>query len=637
MRKVNLSLAAAMAAAPALGSAADTTDDIKTFVLKPIIISGGLTPIAEDSYGRAASVITGQEITDRGITSVQDALRAVPGLSVSSAGGSGTQVRIRGGEANHTLILIDGVEIAGGDSEYILSGLDTATIDRIEVLRGPQSVFYGSNASAGVINIITKTGGLGTSYETSVEVGSDGHRASAIVSSRSEKGGLTLSLAHDNDGGFDASGDGGEDDRIRRNTVQLKGDYQLTPDSKVGVNLRASDEYFDTDRTNGAASLPTGYVVDDPSQFSDRDEQLVQIWGELTSLNGRLSHRLSFERTDYDFSFNGFAPTETQTDAAKYLLSFGLNGERAAEANHLVNAMLEWEDDSSSANPAYRRSTTSLALEYRGRFANGLDVQLGARRDNNSAFENATSWTASASYLFAGSGIRLHASAGTGIVNPSYFELFANDTFGSATYVGNAALQPEENRSFDIGVTLPFLQGRGLIDVTYFDETLTGEIEAFLQSSDPTTGASVFSYRNQAGDSRRTGVELAANLEATDQLDLGLTYTYLDAANPNGTVKTRRPRHELLLGATWRTEDNRGGLTANIHHVAGTFDTQFFGSFATAELPDYTTVDLSADYELRDGLTLTGRITNLFDEDQSDVWGYAGRGRAAFVGLRAAF
>ncbi|WP_264210976.1 TonB-dependent receptor plug domain-containing protein [Leisingera thetidis] len=631
MRKATLSPIASLAAALAAVPAIATAQDAEITDLGEIIVSGGFTPVEAQKYGRAVSVLTSEEIEDRGISTVQDALRSVPGLMVSGSGDSFTQVRIRGAEANHTLILIDGVEASGGDSEYFLSGLDTANIERIEVLRGPQSVFYGSNASAGVINIITKTGGIGTEYGGSAEAGTDGYRASARVSSRTGRGGIAFSFAHDNDDGFDASGDGGEEDGIRRNTLQLKGDFLATGRLKLGFNFRSSDERYDSDSTSFTAADAASYVVDDPAQFSDRDEQLAQVYGELDTLGGRLTHRLSLERTDFDRSLNGGTPTETRTEAAKYLLSFGLDGQPADKAEHLLNAMLEWEEDSSSSNPAFVRETKSIALEYRGSFANGLDLQLGVRHDSNSVFEDATSWTASASYTFAGSGVRLHSSAGTGIVNPSYFELFANSTFGATTYLGNPDLQPEENRSFDFGVEVPLLQGRGRVDATYFDETLTGEIESYM------VNATTFSYRNQAGGSDRKGVELAASLDATDALDLRLSYTYLDATNPNGSVEIRRPEHELLLSATLDTFNGRGSVAADIRHVAGNWDSQFFGAFATAELPDYTTVNVAAQYELTDNVVLTGRVTNLFDEDYADVWGYAKRGRAAYVGVRASF
>ena len=107
------------------------------FHLGEIIVSGGLSPIEADALARSSSVVTAQQIEDRGIATVQDALRALPGVSVNGSSNTFTQVRIRGGEANHTLILIDGIEAAGGDGEYILSGLETSNIERIEVLRGP--------------------------------------------------------------------------------------------------------------------------------------------------------------------------------------------------------------------------------------------------------------------------------------------------------------------------------------------------------------------------------------------------------------------------------------------------------------------------------------------------------------------
>ena len=148
------------------------------FALDEIIVTGGLSPIAAGALGRASSVVTADDIAARGIATVQDALRALPGVSVTGSGPTYTQVRIRGGEASHTLILIDGIAAAGGDGEYILSGLDTANIAKIEVLRGPQSVYYGSDASAGVINIITRKGQVGTTLSGSLEAGAvnDGNR-----------------------------------------------------------------------------------------------------------------------------------------------------------------------------------------------------------------------------------------------------------------------------------------------------------------------------------------------------------------------------------------------------------------------------------------------------------------------------
>ncbi len=594
--------------------------------LGTVVVSGGFTPIEEAEYGRAVSVLTGEEIEARGIVTVQDALRGLPGVSVSGAGDSFTAVRIRGGEANHTLILIDGVPASAGDGDYNLSGLQAANIERIEVLRGPQSVFYGSNASSGVINIITRTGGLGQEFGGRIEVG-DGYAASARYSFRTERGGIALNLARLDDDGYDYSGSGGEDDSVERDSVQLSGDYKLTDRLKLGFMFRQSEEDYAFDNTDFTATTPQGYIVDDPTQFADRDERIWEVYGEYEALDGRMLHRLSYDRTDYESSTNGGAPTEADRERARYLLSYGLDGAQARDSDHLLNTILEWERDSSTTNPSYRRESRSVAMEYRGRLANGLNIQAGARYDDNETFEDEVTWTLAGSYLFA-NGMRVHGSAGTGVVNPTYFELFAN-AFG---YVGNPNLRPEKNRSFDLGLEMPILQGRGLVDVTLFHDTLTDEITDVF---DPVTSTST--YINQAGDSTRRGVELSGELAATDTLDLRLSYTYVDAENPNGSVEVRRPRHELLLSAKQEIMGGRGLLAADIRYVADNYDTQFFGTFATEKLPDYVTVDLSARYALTDNVDLTGRVVNLFDEEYSDVWGYAKRGRTAYVGLQASF
>ena len=124
-------------------------------------------------------------------------------------------------------------------------------------------------------------------------------------------------------------------------------------------------------------------------------------------------------------------------------------------------------------------------------------------------------------------------------------------------------------------------------------------------------------------------------MQATDTLSFGANYTYLHAKNPDGSVEIRRPRHQLGLNAAWLFAEGRGSLSGDVIYVAGNFDTQYFGSYATKELPDYTVVNVAAGYDLTDKVRLTGRVVNLFDEDYADVWGYPARGRTAYLGLSA--
>lgn len=618
-----LLLSTACLAAPAAVSAQDVA-------LDEVILSGGLSAIAADAYGRAFSVLTAEDISARGLVTVQDALRAIPGVSVSGSGASLTQVRLRGGEADHTLILIDGIEAAGGSDEYTLSGLDTANIDRIEVLRGPQSAFYGSNASAGVINIITRKGEDGLHYGGAIELG-NGTSVSAQVSQRGANGGLALSLSQRDDQGYDHSGDGGEKDGLKRRSIALSGDWAATEDLTFGFTLRRASEDYDYDAASWSATDADGYIVDDRTLFGAREEFAGSVWGEYSALAGRLTHRLEYQDTVNKLSDLGAPHTRGETEKLKYRLSFGLDGQPVADAAHVLNLLVERQEDNSTTAPEYQRDMTSAALEYRGFLDNGLDIQAGLRRDDNKVFADFTSWNIGLSWQIPDTGLRLHGSAGKASVNPSYYELFADDTYT----LGNPALSPETNAGFDIGIEAEVLGGRGVIDVTYFDENLRDEI-TYVYGAAP-DGSGRATYENQPGKSSRKGIEVAGKLQATDALSLGLAYTYLDAKNPDGSVEIRRPRHELGLSATLAVLDGRGSVTADIRHVADNSDTQFWGSYPTEKLPDYTTVNLSAGYDLSEQVRLTARVVNLFDQDYSDVWGYATQGRAVYAGLQAKF
>lgn len=618
-RLVTLSATAALIL-PAMVSAQDVIE------LDQIVLSAGLAPLNAQNYARAHTVLTADEIEAQGIATVQDALRALPGVSVSSTGSSFTQVRIRGAEANHTLILIDGIEATGGADEYILTGLETANIARIEVLRGPQSVAYGSNASAGVINIITDKGAEGLHYGGRLELG-NGEAASAHVSRRGARGGVALNLSARDDHGYDQSGDNGEKDGINRKTLGLSGDWQASDALRLGTVLRWSDETYDYDATSYTATDAKSYVVDDRDLYSERKEFQGALWAEYEMLDGRLIHRLDYQDTIYKQASDGGDFSRGETEKLKYRLSYGMDGQPVDSAAHVLNLLAERQQDENSSAPDYERDMKSLALEYRGSLQSGLDIQAGIRHDDNANFDDFTSWNLGLSWRLPGRPVRLHASAGSALVNPSYYELYADDSFT----LGNPGLKPEINRGFDLGVEVELPDGRGLIDITYFKERMEDEI-TYAYAAAPDGRAM---YVNQSGESPREGIEISGRLQATEDLRLALNYTYLDAENPDGSVEIRRPRHELGLSATLAVMQGRGDVTASLRHVSGNYDTQYWGSYPTEELPSYTTVNLAAGYDVTRNVRLTGRVVNLFDKEYSDVWGYASQGRTAYLGLQA--
>lgn len=628
MTRAHISWIALCAALAPLAAPAQEAGFSDPLLLDTIVVSGGLSPISGDAYGRAHTVLTGEELEQRGIRSVQDALRGVPGVSVNSTGGSVTQVRIRGAEANHTLILIDGVPATGGNDEYILSGLETANIDRIEVLRGPQSVYYGSNASAGAVNIITRKGAPGSHYGGAVELG-NGYGVSGWVTQRTERGGLAFTASKHDDHGHNEAFTGSEKDGIDRATLGLSGDWQAGDDIGLGFTLRRAREKYDHDSTNDAATDYRDYLVDDPDQHSESNETVGSVWGEYAMLDGRLLHRLEYQDTVFKQSRNDGPATRGQTRALKYRLGVSLDGQRLTDARQLLNLMAERVEDQNNSAPGYDRANNSVALEYRGFFAAGLDVQAGIRRDNFDSFDDFTSWNIALSWQMPEAPLRLHASAGRGLVKPSYYELFADDSYT----LGNPGLKPERNTGFDIGIEAEMLDGRATLDLTYFNEDMEDEI-TYAYGAAP-DGSGRASYVNQSGKSPREGIELAAQIQATDALRIGVNYTYLDAANPDGSVEIRRPRHEFGLRASHDIMGGRGVITADLRHVSGNYDTQYWGAYPTEKLSGYTVVNIAGGYDINDNLRATARVVNLFDKDYMDTWGYATAGRRAYVGLEA--
>lgn len=646
MRKT-LTMAALLAASITAFTASATETALKA---NELVVSGGLTPIKSRHYGRAATVLDQEAIEARNERYAVDVLRGLPGVKVSRTGSFGglTQVRLRGHEANHTLVLIDGVEVASpNQGEYDFSGLLSSDIARIEILRGPQSALYGSNAIGGVIAITTKGADEpGLSGELALDAGTDDTKGGSVaLRGRSRKGQASLSVAHRNTGGFDVSGSpGGRDDGERNTTVNAKGQYQLAEAVTLGGTLRRVESRSDYDDFVFGAPTPEGLVVE-ADNINRKEELFGSLCLESRALTPRLSNRLSLSGAEIDSrGFSSGTKTSDSTDT-RHKLSYqgtvALDSANVAAARQTLTAAAETERLTHQANdPAVvsapgqlnkrERRQQGYVLEYQGRFENGFSLQGGLRLDNNENFEDFTTFSFGTAYLIKGAGTRLHASAGTGVQNPSLTEQFGFfDDFR-----GNPDLEPEQSEGFDAGIEQSFLDGKALVDVTYFQEALTDEID-----SRP-TGNGFKQPFNQDGESDRKGVELTGDFWITQGLDLGLNYTWLDAEDPDGRVEVRRPEHDIAITADYRLPDNRTTVGAEIQRVIGLHDLDF----KTAAVPEdrvrldnYTLVDLTVRHALTPDTRLSTHVNNLLDEDYEELEGYETQGITAYVGISHQF
>lgn len=609
-----------------------------SILLDPVVLSGGLTPVAQSGYGRAYSIVTAEDFRTRGHATVQDALRDVPGLALTSTGETLTKLRIRGSDYGHVLVLIDGVEANTSNyGEYVFSGMPADDIARIEVLRGPQSAIYGANAAGGVVAITTRQAVQpGLHYGGSIEAGGLRTRAAAAwVEAMGERGGLSLTLAtRHSDGEDDSRTPGGDTEFNDREVLTLSGSHRLTEDATLGFSLRRSWQRYGYDATAWVpVASPDDYVIDTPLT-ADRDEVHGALWLEVAALQGRLLNRLTLTGMNQtNAHFNAGLPDyddASRLRALKYVATWALDGGDARDAAHKLNLALDSrrETYASSLAPGgrYLRDTRAIAVEYQGEFANGLSLQAGLRRTFNDAFRDTTAWSVAGAWQVPDRDLTLRAAAGRATVNPDMFQQFG---YIPGSFEGNPDLRPETVRSLEVGADWGRAGGRTRLGATLF----TGKVEDLITGAGPTSV-------NIPGTSTRKGAEIEVDLAATDWLRLGASYTYTDARTAEGAPVPRQPRHQFVLRASADLAQGRGHVSAELRHVADNFDQEWYNTAwpavpATTRLPDFVTVNLAAQYDLTDNLALGARVVNLFDRDYSEAWGYYGQGRTAYLGLQA--
>ena len=264
-----------------------------------------------------------------------------------------------------------------------------------------------------------------------------------------------------------------------------------------------------------------------------------------------------------------------------------------------------------------------------GEFFDRAFVTGAVRFDQNEAFEDTLTYSASAAYLFPQTGTRLHASIGTGSTNPTFFEQFG---FVPSSFIGNPNLKPETNFGWDIGVEQRFWQDRGVIDITYFNERLQDEIQTRFLPSYSSTPV------NLDGTSKRRGIEVSLGLELYKDVFAKASYTYLDAQEPGGEEEIRRPPHSGSLSLTYGFHQNRGSVYVDAVYNGQMKDFDFSVSpTRRVTLSDYIMVNAGADYQLTDTFQLFGRVENLLDQDYEEVYGFNTQGVTAFAGFKATF
>lgn len=614
--------------------------------LDELVVTAGLEPVSMRDVASSVTVITRQEIEQRQVKYLADLLRDVPGFAISQAGGPGTQtqIRVRGAESNHLLVLMDGIRAndPASNDEFQFQYALTSNIERIEIIRGPQSATWGTDALAGVINIIRRK-----------DVSSD------YISANAEYGSFNS---------FDLGVDGG----IARQRYQFNGGVSFqdtdgtnisrTGEERDGAKNTNANAMLDIAATDSVQLVFSGQFIDAHTDFDDIDfiASGLPVDADLVTEARRKylraetrydpqsspwsgSFSINWLDTDNDNFRAGMADDSTAAQSLELRLKTSLLLGSEAKQNHRLTLALDRDEADyrqrglasffGDPNQDQSYAVNGYAAEYVGKPFADFSWTLSGRVDDFSDFDDARTWQLAASWHLA-SALKLRGSVGTGSKAPTFTERFG---FFADLFIGNPDLKPETSRGWELGLETDFNRDGLRLSAAWFEQTLEDEIDGFV--FDPDTF--LFTAENKQGKSHRQGLELVLDGTLMGGLSYAASYTYVDATEsdiPGGSKREiRRPRHMASLSANYGFVQARGNLTLNINYNGSQLDNFFpppFFALEEVELGRYTVVGLAASWKLTKGLELVGRISNLFDQDYEEIVGFARPGRGLYAGLR---
>lgn len=609
--------------------------------LEPVVVTATRVETPQAELGGAVSVVTEEDFRVYHYPTVDEALRRTPGLDVQRGGTHGTlsSVTIRGANPNQVQILIDGARVKNPTSGRVdLSDLSPDLIERIEVIRGPQSTLYGADAIGGVINIITKKGQGPFSGTVQQEVGSMdtlGTRASFSGSYRLLD--YAASASHlESNGQY-------RNDGSDQNALNARLGLSLPWDSSVSLVMRYNlvNKGLAVTTPPFATRQPVAPTLDVNGR--QHSESMVTTLGARTrplawwQSEARLSrHENTLEIQDAPdpgvaCPFLPFSPCEfpARTTVERREMEW-LNHFHAGKwsTSTLGLEYRHEEGEAQGSTPFKSRSHTSSAFfQEQLRLYDRLFLTGGVRLEDHSVFGTEVTERGSLAFVVKEWGTKLRGGAGSGFRAPTFVDLF----FPGAA---NPGLKPEESFSYDFGVDQKLWDDRIRLGLTYFHSKFTN----LIQCCTPPLPTAPFGGPGNVGRARSAGIELTGEADLTDTLLASLSYTYNDTENlATDRPLARQPQHLWNVGLTWEPWKHLS-LFTQVHITTRQFDT--FGNVYNS---GHTRVDVGGTYRLFDrraflqGLDLTARIQNLLDEGYAEVRGFPAPGINALVGLRASF
>ncbi len=624
-------------------SYAQNIDSAKVYKMSEVVVTATKTKIPEIETASSITVIDSSEISRQGNSTVFDLLQNQVGVSYSREGapGSLSYLYLRGADPGETLILIDGVDVNmpnDPDNTFDFANLSTDNIERIEILRGPQSTLYGSDAMAGVINIITRHGYGVPKFFLSAEGGSyNSYKGLAGVNGGNNFFNYSATISRFKTNGFSsASSKYGNTEKDGTANYNLSSRLGFNPIKDFELNL-----FIRYSKANTALDQHGGALGDDPTYIYNTEEYSYRAEGKLNLFDGFWNQTigLSFFRNVREYSFdstlNNPASSSSIYDGNKFkfdwqnnfklsnfnMLTFGLESEtEKAISNYFYNSSAY--GNFQSVFPNSSATTTGIFLQDLVNLNNQLFTSAGMRYDHHDRFGSVITYRIAPAYVVWKTGTKIKATVGTGFKSPSLFYLFDPE-------YGNKNLKPENSFGWDAGVEQYLFNPNFTIGTNYFYNRFTN----------------LFGFDNNfrainIDKAVTNGIEFYCNSNLYYNLSINVNYTYTNTkdesvgSTDNGLPLLRIPKNKFGININYSIT-KRANLNAELISV-GSRDDKDFNSYPVARvsLGKYNVVNLAASYLMTNQLKVFGRVENLFNTYYEEILGYATPGLSAYLGIK---
>lgn len=621
---------------------------IRSIILPEIVVTATRMETPAKEVASSLSVITEEEIEKSQKHTVFEALQGIPGLDTVRSGGPGgnSSIKIRGTETKHTLVLIDGIEVNDPisiDRHYDFSSLSINNIERIEVLRGPQSTLYGSDAVGGVISIITKKGEGPLRILCTNEVGPfESHNEQASISGSTEFINYSIGISRFYTDGISTTikEDGSAEEDAYEN-LSTSARVGLIPTENFGIDLflRHTDAEVETD-----TFADSNNRNDDLNYFIDTEQSLFKIQPRISLFDALWEQKLGFSFTKYRRHYFN----DPDTDHADFMRNsyesslFKFNWQHDIHVSKsfiFTIGMLEYEEEKAKYNEflytdgdwgPYTYSgildeqatrTIGFFIQDQIKFKDKFFTTIGVRMDDHNRFGSENTFRITSAYLFDRIGTKIKGTYGNSFKAPSIYQLF--------TEFGNPNLNPEKSHGWDLGIEQNYANNKVIVDVTFFYNKFKDMIKF---EWDPNNYGMDSKYKN-ISSAKSQGLEFMLSLQPMTDFTLNANYTYTDTEDlSNGESLLQRTRNRFKISFSYYFKEK---VITNLEvlYVGRRFDKDY-STNTMFILGDYTLVNLAASYSFTETFQILGRVENLFDEKYEEIKGYSTPGFSMFAGFR---